>query len=68
MVKLRNFGIVGAAVAGLLCFTPMLVLLLGMFGVSWLTGYADFVLLPLLVLFVGIAVYAYWQGRGGQET
>jgi len=43
----------------LCCFTPVLVLLLGVVGLSGLVGYLDFVLLPALAAFVGIVAYAY---------
>lgn len=46
-------GIIGAVVAALCCFTPILVVLLGAVGLSALTGYLDVVLIPALVFFVG---------------
>ena len=38
--------------------TPILVLLLGVIGLGAITGYLDFVLLPALAVFLGLAVYA----------
>ena len=59
--KLLTFGIVGTVVAALCCFTPILVVLLGTVGLSALTGYLDYVLMPALVIFLGLTVYALWR-------
>lgn len=56
-------GVGGALVVALCCFTPVLVVLLGAIGLSALTGYLDYVLLPALVAFVGLAMYALWRKR-----
>jgi Membrane transport protein MerF len=61
--RLLRFGIVGAIVAALCCFTPLLVLLLGAVGLASLTGYLDYVLLPALVFFVGLTMYAMYRKR-----
>jgi mercuric ion transport protein len=52
-------GIIGSLVAALCCFTPILAVLLGALGLGWLTGYLDYVLLPVLVIFLGLTVYGY---------
>ena len=54
---LRWTGIAGAALAGLCCATPILAVLLAAAGLSALTGYLDYVLLPAIVIFIAIAVY-----------
>jgi mercuric ion transport protein len=54
-------GIVGAALAVVCCATPLLVILLGALGLSALTGYLDYVLLPAIVIFIGIVIYALWR-------
>lgn len=51
-------GLIGSGLVALCCFTPILVLLLGMIGLGAITGYLDYVLLPALALFLGLAVYA----------
>ncbi|MCF6302407.1 MAG: mercury resistance system transport protein MerF [Devosiaceae bacterium] len=61
--KLRNIGIVGAVVTAICCFTPVLVVLLATLGLSALVGYLDFVLYPLLGIFLLITVYAVWKRR-----
>jgi mercuric ion transport protein len=61
--SLLKLGIIGAVVAALCCFTPLLVGLLGVLGLSALVGRLDVVLLPALVVFGGIVIYALWRGR-----
>lgn len=51
-------SIIGTVLVALCCFTPILVLLLGVVGLSALTSYLDYVLLPALVVFVGLTIYA----------
>lgn len=58
-------GGIGAGVAALCCFTPVLVLLLGALGLAALTGYLDYVLLPALFVFLGILVYGLSGPRAG---
>ncbi len=61
-------GIVGAVIAALCCFTPILVVLLGAVGLSALTGYLDVVLIPALVFFVGLTVYAVYRRNRTLES
>jgi len=61
--KLLATGLIGTIVTALCCFTPLLVVTLGVLGLSaWVVG-LDYVLFPLLALFIGITVYALvtWQ-------
>lgn len=58
---LLGVGVVGAAFAALCCFTPVLVVLAGVVGLSAITGYLDYVLLPALVFFIGLTIYAVWR-------
>jgi len=51
-------GLIGSGVIALCCVTPILVVLLGVVGLGAITGYLDYVLLPALVVFLGLAVYA----------
>jgi mercuric ion transport protein len=55
-------SLVGMAVAALCCFTPALVILFGVLGISAAIGYADYVLLPALTGFALMAVVA-WRKR-----
>jgi len=44
---LLRAGLIGTVLVALCCFTPILVVLLGVVGLAGLTGYLDYVLLPL---------------------
>lgn len=59
--NLLRLGIVGTLITALCCFTPILVIVLGALGLSAVTGYLDFVLLPALGAFVLLTVYALWK-------
>ncbi len=59
--RLLGAGLIGTAIAALCCFTPVLVVLVGLVGLSALVGYLDYVLLPALAFFVGLTVYAVWR-------
>ena len=65
---LLRFGIAGSAVAALCCFTPVLVLLLGALGLSALVGILDYVLLPVLAIFIAITGYAVWKRKTVQSS
>lgn len=56
--KLLKVGAIGAAITVICCFTPALVVLLGVLGLSHLAGVLDYVLLPALLVFVGLIIYA----------
>jgi mercuric ion transport protein len=59
--KLLKAGLVGSIVTAICCFTPFLVVIFGLAGLSPLVIYLDVVLLPLLVVFVGITAFALWK-------
>lgn len=56
--RLLGVGLLGTVVLALCCFTPVLVLLIGVIGVSALVGYLDYVLIPALIFFLGLTIYA----------
>ena len=61
-------GLIGSGVIALCCVTPILGLLLGVIGLGAITGDLDYVLLPALALFLGLAMYAgtrHRQAAGG---
>ena len=64
--KLIRVGIVGTVIAALCCFTPILVVLLGAVGLSAALGWLDYVLLPALVFFVGLTIYAFYKRHRAQ--
>ncbi|MDP6706222.1 MAG: mercury resistance system transport protein MerF [Alphaproteobacteria bacterium] len=55
---LLGIGIVGTVVTAICCVTPVLVLLFGAIGLSALVVWLDFVLFPLLALFIALTAYA----------
>lgn len=62
--SLFKFGIIGTVIAALCCFTPLLVVLFGLLGLSAFVGYLDIVLIPTLIIFIAITAYAVWkEGR-----
>ena len=63
---LLETGIVGTVIAAICCFTPVLVVLLGVVGFSALVGWLDYVLLPALAFFPGLTIWAAWRLRFGQ--
>ncbi len=60
-------GIIGAVVAAVCCFTPVLVVLVTVVGWSAIVGYLDYVLFPALGLFVVLAVVGWVQRRRCQR-
>lgn len=56
-------GIIGSAVAAICCATPILVITLGTLGLSAWLGWADYVLIPALVLFLAITAHGLWRRR-----
>lgn len=56
-------GVVGTVIAALCCFTPILVVLLAGVGLSAVSGYLDYVLLPALGFFVLLTIYAVARRR-----
>jgi mercuric ion transport protein len=56
-------GAAGAIIAAVCCATPILVVGLGALGLSALTGYLDYVLLPALGLCLGLLAYGLYRQR-----
>jgi mercuric ion transport protein len=56
-------GAAGAVVAAVCCATPVLAIALGAIGLSALTGYLDYVLLPALALCLGLVGYGLYRQR-----
>jgi mercuric ion transport protein len=61
--SLLRTGLIGTLVAALCCFTPLLVVLLATVGLAAIVGWLDLVLLPALIVFASITVYALWKRR-----
>ena len=58
---LLKAGVVGTGIAAICCFTPVLVVPLGLVGFSALIGWLDYVLLPALAFFLGLTIDAVWR-------
>ena len=65
--KLLKVGALGTIVAAFCCFTPVLVVLLGVMGLSALTGYLDYMLLPTFCIFFIIMIYALVQRQKSSQ-
>ena len=66
-MSILRIGIIGSIITAVCCFTPLLVILLGAIGLSSIIDILDYVLLPILVIFVGMLIYGLWR-RGDRET
>jgi len=56
---LLKTGMIGMAIAALCCFTPLLVVLFGAVGRAAWVGHLDAVLVPVLVGFTVLTIYAF---------
>ena len=63
---LLKTGIIGSIVAAVCCFTPVPAVLLAALGLSALVAWLDYLLLPALALFLGLAAFALL--RRGRAT
>ncbi|MBW3097025.1 mercury resistance system transport protein MerF [Pseudohoeflea sp. DP4N28-3] len=59
--NLLRTGVIGTAIVALFCFTPVLVILLVIVGLSVPIGWLDYVPLPELAGFIAVAAYAIWR-------
>ena len=66
--KILITGIIGTVILALCCFTPVLVVLFAVVGLSAIVGYLDYVLLPALAFFVILTFYAVWRRQRRQQT
>jgi len=63
---LLKTGMIGMAIAALCCFTPVLVVLFGAVGLAAWIGHLDAVLMPALVFFLALTVYALFKKDKGE--
>ena len=61
-------GTIGAIIAAVCCATPVLVIVLGAVGLSALTGYLDYVLLPALALCIALIGYGLYRWRQSETA
>lgn len=65
--KLLRLGSTGAIIAAICCFTPALVVLVSLVGLSAIVGWLDYGLFPILFASMGLIAYALYlrSGRKG---
>ncbi len=61
--RLFGVGVAGSLVAAVCCATPVLAILLGALGLSAWPAWSDYVVLPALLVFLGIAGYGLFRRR-----
>jgi mercuric ion transport protein len=61
--KCFKTGIWGSMIAAICCFTPILVIGLGLIGLAAFTPYLDYVLFPLLGLFLMVTLCGWLKQR-----
>ena len=66
--RLFKTGLGGAIVTAVCCFSPLLPWLLALVGLALLIPYLDYVLFPLLFLFLGMALIGWRQRRSGRPV
>ncbi len=57
--KCFRAGLWGSIIAVICCFTPGLVIALGFFGLAAVVSYLDYILIPLLAIFLILALYGW---------
>ena len=60
---LFGIGVVGAFLAAVCCATPLVTIVLGALGLSAWLGWSDYIIMPALLVFLGITVYALTRSR-----
>jgi mercuric ion transport protein len=60
---LIRMGIVGAVIAAICCFTPILAIALGAIGLAALAAKADYVLIPVMLAFLVLAGFGLYRRR-----
>ena len=53
----------GTLLVALCCFTPILVITLGAVGLSTVTPYLDYVLLPALLVMITVVIISYLRWK-----
>lgn len=57
--SLLKTAIIGSVLVAICCFTPVLVVLLGILGLAAWVGYLDYILMPMLIFLLLLTVVAY---------
>jgi len=67
-LRLLKVGITGLVILALCCFTPILVVVFGAIGLSAVLVWLDYILLPLLLIFVAVTIYAIVKLNSAAKT
>ncbi len=54
-------GIIGSIITAICCFTPILIVIFTAIGLAAIVGYLDYVLFPLLAIFLGMIGYGIYK-------
>ena len=61
--SILKVGVAGTVITAICCFTPALVILFGVLGLSAFVNVLDAVLIPALVIFAGVTAYGVYLTR-----
>lgn len=61
--KMFKTGVLGGIVTAICCFTPILVIIFSAVGLAAAIKYLDFVLFPILAMFIVLAVVGFIKLR-----
>ena len=67
-LRLLKVGLTGLVILALCCFTPILVVVFGAIGLSAVLVWLDYILLPLLLIFVDVTIYAIVKLNSAPNT
>jgi mercuric ion transport protein len=56
-----RMGIIGSIITAICCFTPILIVIFTAIGLAAIVGYLDYVLFPLLAIFLGMIGYGIYK-------
>jgi mercuric ion transport protein len=66
-VKRKNIvlrtGIIGSIITAICCFTPTLVVIFTAIGLTALVVYLDYILFPLLAIFLGMMIWGIYKHK-----
>jgi mercuric ion transport protein len=54
-------GIIGSIITAICCFTPILIVIFTAIGLAAIVEYLDYVLFPLLAIFLGMIGYGIYK-------
>ena len=60
-------GIIGSIITAICCFTPTLVVIFTAIGLAAIVGYLDYVLFPLLAIFLGMMFWGIYKYKNSNK-